>query len=335
MVDATVITPRELHRPMALLGKYKWLQFVQEAEGKVARIDRQMLNRALDEQPDTLPAVSVLQRLYKLNDSLGIAQYEGLCRLFADGPKLFEPTEEQFESMMHVDMNMPTADFRAPYPALVVRIPSEIRRRLAEANKIDVQRCPMYLCVRTRVDEGDDVPVVVVVSMRFGEYDVTYLFARNDPSQMMEEVFVKAIASPLDEIYGNREEELEFTSMVTRAALNFCLLMTHFGCRVAGPVNADKYKRNQKPGREKFKHSDFLAIEMLQNVRMRQHESATPPSDGPSPHGWEVKPHWRRGHWRKLAGWPTEGRLVFIRPCLVRKDRIVGDVSDSETNYRS
>lgn len=325
MEDTSVLMPRELHRPMAVLGKHPWFNFAREADGTVGKINTSLLARVRKEQPIAGRAVDCIHTLHRLGDSLGLAEFEGLCKLFADGPKLFEPTEEQFESMTHVDMHIMPADFRSPFPALVVRIPNGVRKQLADKHHIDIARAPRYVSVRTRMGEGDHVPVVIVVGMRFHEYNVTYLIAGENGLDM-EQSFQKTVYSPLDKVYGKREEELEFTAAVTRAALNFCLMMTHFGCKVVGPADRRRYEINQRPGREQFKHSDYFAIQMTQKVVVRERLAGSSAASGAS--GWEVKPHWRRGHWRKL-----EVKLVFVRPCLVRKDRILGDVSDSDATY--
>ena len=52
------------------------------------------------------------------------------------------PTIEQFESMRHVDMNIPIAIYRQPFPSMVVQVPSESRIAIAQEAGIAADECP-------------------------------------------------------------------------------------------------------------------------------------------------------------------------------------------------
>jgi hypothetical protein len=43
--------------------------------------------------------------------------------------------------------------------------------------------------------------------------------------------------------------------------------------------------------------------------------------------GYEVSPHWRRGHFRQQPCGPRnqERKLIFLHPVLVRTDRLRGE----------
>ena len=79
------------------------------------------------------------------------------------------------------------------------------------------------------------------------------------------------------------------------------------------------------------------AGEALQ-VAVRKHSPATSNPEGPGT-GIELPPTWRRGHWRAYPGQGAarargeQVPLLFVRPCLVRRDRLLGEVSDTEATY--
>jgi hypothetical protein len=125
-----------------------------------------------------------------------------------------------------------------------------------------------------------------------------------------------------------------------RAALNLCLMLTTKELRTR-PLNQHAYdKHRRKKHLSHLCHSDVLAIEMKQNVVVRSVQPPTGNEPGPGT-GIEVKPHWRRGHWRCYPGQAAKRdagekvQLLFVRPCLVRRDRMVGDESETEATYHA
>jgi hypothetical protein len=48
------------------------------------------------------------------------------------------------------------------------------------------------------------------------------------------------------------------------------------------------------------------------------------------------RPHWRRGHWKMQAHGPglTQHKRLFIKPVIVNRHLLVGDLGALQTSYR-
>jgi hypothetical protein len=137
-------------------------------------------------------------------------------------------------------------------------------------------------------------------------------------------------------IERERRDHLIVRSLA-RAALNLSLMLTHYGCKVGDPVDPKQYhKHRSSPKFEHFAVSDFRTIDMLQFIVVRKTHSGTLHDEEPIPSGREMPPHWRRGHWRNQPWGPgaQKRKLIFIQPMLVRSDRAVGDLADSQAVYQ-
>lgn len=239
----------------------------------------------------------------------------------ARGPKLFRPTEEQFEAMQHVEINVPISDYRQPYPALLVEIPKEIRRALLKTAPEIGQ-----VMVLRQTQTADGKVCVVILN---GEW--TYVFQDRECLPTVE------AAIGIHHLDPSKPPSMEMLAHVTsmvcaRAALNLAMMLTHYGSRIAGPLEPANYQKHRSSQKfERLCHGDFMAVEMKQSIVVRDVRGA--PSDHePCPTGREMPPHWRSGHWRNQPHGAGNAlrKLVFIRPKLIRADRVVGDVADSE-----
>ncbi len=291
---------------------------------------------------DKWPMLRDLMRdYYNGSDLYRIAQFEAVSRLIADGPKLFRPTAEQFEAMEHVALDIPPEDFRAPYPAIVVSIPNDCRNALAKRFHIPLDIMPTMVMIRERREPGQAPTVIIVIPFRGAEE--CFIFSAQPENPTIEVVINRRVRDnrvvPLSTEPDNVQNEQQCGTVIARAAMNLCLMLTHYGHKDGGPLNpADYQKHRQKKHLQHFKFGDFLTVNMKQTVVVRSRPTPTDNPPGPGS-GVEMRPHWRRGHWRcypgaaaiRAAGTPVP--LLFVRPCLVRGDRASGDLSASETVY--
>lgn len=123
--------------------------------------------------------------------------------------------------------------------------------------------------------------------------------------------------------------------------LNSCLLLSNhlhtLGYAMPAEVRRDAKTAEKRPdlaadARDRIATAVTVA-EFAQQVTVRE----TRHGDNAGDHtGNEVKPHWRRGHWRMQHHGAGNALLkrVLIKPVLVRADRFVGDVADTEACYR-
>ncbi len=266
-----------------------------------------------------------------------LAAIDIAATLLRDGPKRYVPSEEQFEAMEHVELNIPTADFSSPYPAICVEIPYGCRARLASKCGIPLDRAPKNVTVKW-VHDPDKLPMVVTHSgdpMKTKDHplrttcEIFYLFMHRPENPTIETALGRD-ASPGKGHPGT----LEFGHTTCRAALNLCLMLSQFGCKVNYPAKP----RTRAERRAHLFHGDFLTVDMKQEIVIRMPSPPTNNPQGPGT-GIEVKPHWRRGHWRCYPGQRVRRAsgetvpLLFVRPCLVRADRTDGDISQSQTTY--
>lgn len=279
--------------------------------------------------------VRALSECAKQQKWANVVYYECVSRFIADGPKVFRPTEEQWESMENVEANIPFDQLRIPYPSIAIRIPSGCRKRLMEQFSISNEVMPHMVLLR-HYNKPGEAPFMFYLS-RFGEAEVFNILRTHGRDGVVEDILNKEQVHKYG-IDKSNENEHSATIPMTRACVNLGIMLTHYGCHVTGPTNPHEYeKHRRKKHLEHLKHGDFLAIEMKQNIVIR-HQSSVPGQIGNGT-GIEVAPHWRKGHWRAFPGQGARRAagekvdLLFVRPCLVRSDRIKGDIADSEVVY--
>ena len=121
------------HAALAWLGRQgQWFRVYQLPDLRsIFKIDwKELAQRpGSEEHKDFLHTFSKVG--HAQHESLITAWLDALAAGLANGPKLFVPTAEQFEAMQHVELHIPVADYRQPYPSVVIAIPPECRRDLA------------------------------------------------------------------------------------------------------------------------------------------------------------------------------------------------------------
>lgn len=345
MDDMSSIIPRDLHEGLAWLGRQDWHDYKMTEGSDGDKLSSTVLWENFIHKPEAEKYAILIHTLYRITttgyDALALSQLEAGSHILANGPKLFQPTDEQFESMAQVELHMPVTDFRAPYPGIVVRIPNEWRNRTAKELGLDPQTPPLHVIVRCLQKPGK--PQVLFTSTNWRRYEIAHLMGEGMRQKTIEDCLVSRANNVVDRMFAGPEGEYEYSNRADRAALNMCLMMAHFGCRLAGPLDPRRYQKNRKEN-SPLRHGDFLAIEMTQDIVIRREErspSTQIGEDDPDrPKLWEVKPHWRRGHWRRKPGWEhyiernEKPPLVFVRPTLVRRDRVSGEIGHSKATYQ-
>ncbi len=373
--DLTTLCPKELIPHMRWLGKLgNWLRIevVDPVEfppppGYPADLPRTIFTPDSDllfNAPACEEKSLVLHALNKMTGrgmvAMGMFEALGVC--LTTGPKLFQPTFEQFDSLANVDLHIPVADFRSPYPVLVVRIPNEWRKITATRLGIDVQRQPLHVLLRTGTTV--DGKVSIFAALHYPDGTDHYTVVTDQPSHTDLQSAIRFVQLTAEKMgidistfqskgtsgYSFVESisgaEYTYCTEAVHAVLNCCLMMVHFGHQ-QGDYLEPRIHRLRNKTQDVARFADFKAVDMVQNVVIRQCGAVgdVPTSvindaaDGESPKLWEVRPHWRRGHWRRKIGWKAyvergeKPPLSFVRPTLVRRDRIVGDLGESQTTY--
>lgn len=341
-MDLTALIPPKIQPMLLELSRYRdWLSMkTLEQDGH----PRTELSIDYDRLPPSHTAAGRAIRVMASSGSgmIGVALMEANSRLLGDGPKLFRPSAEQFSSMEHVEMRMPVREFRSPYHCLAIAIPNECRHELADRVGVPRARSPQIVSVA----RWESNHVLVTIPIPGSGFEEHYQFGEHPLNHTIESVLNRWIkdGTPVgfDEFTWEEKGIKTLGLHVARAALNLCMMLTHFGYHVTGPVDPVAWKKHRRDKKlERFKHADFEAVELKQNIVVRNVAylpTANPPGLGV---GTEVKPHWRKGHWRAYPGCGAaraageQVPLLFVRPCLVRSDRVVGDLGDTEATYHS
>lgn len=330
--------------------EYEMAKGVLRTNHTMAQVDWDHLKkRGVDKHPD----ITRLIHRTLTKGFLLISTMDSVATMLAQGPKMFQPTSEQFESMEKVDIHIPTAQFRSPYEVTIIQIPPTCRRRLGERFELPPVRVPTKALVHYRQAPSPDqigiVHVTVALPLTADEEEHFVFAIRPGSEQDIEELIRRRVSKDISvkTIYQYSEDDPDIdpvtrlSLVVCRAALNLCLMLTTKELRLK-PINPVQYERHRrKKHLAHFCHSDVLAIEMKQQVVIRNViQPMTGNEPGPGT-GIEVKPHWRRGHWRCYPGQAVKRaageqvQLLFVRPCLVRRDRMVGDESETEAIYHA
>jgi hypothetical protein len=248
------------------------------------------------------------------------------ARILKDGPKVFFPTDEQCEAMLNVSIDIPKTYYRQPYPIFIVYLqPSFVERHAARAEN---KRFPRW----TSVTESDDKKTLWIGSHYDGWDGMVNITSLHTPGTIEE-----AIASR--NVVIGPESEYTDNEACQRLMLNFAMMLTNFNhlLQYKNPDEAEAIARRFLKTTDpivKKSLSDrkrWLVQEIVPEQSTRFYDEARE-EPGPELGGSHAspRPHWRRGHWRREAGYREilaagkKPRITFIRPVLVNGHLIEG-----------
>lgn len=236
-------------------------------------------------------------------------------RAILAGPKLFRPTARECEPLEQVEVGLTAADIALPFPVCVVEFP------------------PDYAADRIVPSPTDAEPVrpgFVVAVQENGVLIVNIVLPETQNDFLNDFLYLPVNESTVEEALGRAGERAAFAPFV-RVALNF-LMLAAGGHRLVGPANPaqartlrERIKRAKKE-RDKDKYEELRTrlrrlpsvFTLAQEVKLFDREQ--PPADPtPDADGTPKTPHWRKGHWRRVAVGVgrTERKPVYIKPVVV------------------
>lgn len=252
-----------------------------------------------------------------------------LSEVFAGGLKAFRPTAAEWSAFAEIDINIPRRDYRQPFPAFVVVVPS------GAMGPVDGLGDLVAVAGRHCVETG----TFNMVLCGTGARELAFSLFTSDRD---EELIERSLPDQL--IAANRNAAIQ---VARRVFMNACLMLTAFGARRVGrdsegdyrrAVDQSKGKRVDPAGREVFAVTaacmpEVFAIE--QHIDLRA-ATAAPAADGSNP-AHAVAPHWRRAHWANQPCGPAGSlrKLVFRRAAFIHRDRFAGDPAATTTDYRT
>ena len=265
-----------------------------------------------------------------------------MSRTLAEGPKVFAFDALTCEALENFDLSLGTADYLQPFPSVVIELPDDYtRKRVVPFER--GHHAPDFLIVRHEPEAG-----CVLVTMHLTSHQVLTRLLKLAPAWTLEEMWAKgARAWDAKDSLGMTPEESALGSSLTKLALNVCLLATAYGVKCLGPGNPSHYERlkryaqlARKRGRDVEKAD--LDVQLVpvryafaQEVTLYQREPAAE-HHAAGEGGWNVSPHWRRGHWRSQPCGPgrQERRRVAIPAVLVNGHLFMGTPADTAATYR-
>ncbi len=300
--------------------------------------------------------------------SIGAKTYLGFCRqhsvtiteayvlaqLVKIGPKIFRPTQMQFQMMEYMTINVPTEEYVQPFDTVVFEFPENYyhAKALGEPSLLGLLRGHEPV-------EGDHKPIFLIMNYN-KEMQVLSTVLMFDSIEAIKSVFFFKPDMTVEEslqagflgadptglfITPMSEEENKINEDIIRSAINYCFLIDELGgAKCHGPLNPKHYARLQKhskgdvdPNKAKLElrmHPIIYSID--QDIELFK-VSTVPlaPEDG-EPTGRTVSPHWRRGYYRKQWHGPgnTLEKRVRIPMVLVKKELFVGDMMDTVAKYK-
>lgn len=335
--------PTDWHLPLRLLGRHQWLRVSPKRTAGGATESDVVGNTVASV---LTPLGADYTRTFRRNLAAAgdrAIPFYAASRLAAAGPKIIRLSAAQAESLCQVDVGLTLAEYRQPFPALIVEFPDDFA--LGTIVEMDcsmgmpemVQRMPK----RALVFHDEEQQFLVVV-LGNGDGSITWLTVL-DPTEKIEEKLRRPFV--VDEFPTGGAAQKAVAVTLERIAINAALVLTQYRSRLAfeHPLKVQELKRDAAKmatnPRRALRAEERLANE-AQIITFEQgvlfHDEERPTSAHGTPAGRCVRPHWRRGHWRRQSCGigRLDHRLIFIRPLLIRADRFAGDIADTAVAYR-
>lgn len=314
-------------------------QYVTAVEARSAKVPRRLRT---GHQSDSLfvliansmtfhPAPPPFEAVIRVNTLLGMSMqareeatgggddtpmHAAVGRAILAGPKLFRPTARECEPLEQVEVGLTAADIHLPFPVCVVEFPPDYAADRIVPSPKDAESVRPGFVVAVQENGVLTVNIVLPETRDGGIYDFLYLAVNK---------------STIEEVLGRVGGRGAGFAPFIRVALNF-LMLAAGGHRLVGPANPaqgrtlrERIKRAKKE-RNKDKYEELRTrlrrlpsvFTLAQEVKLFDREP--PPADpNPDADGTPKTPHWRKGHWRRVAVGVgrTERKPVYIKPVVV------------------
>ena len=253
----------------------------------------------------------------------------GLC---AGGVKAFAPTAEEFRALSQVEIGVTWAEYRQPFPTLAVAVPDA-----AFAGRVS-NEMGVPIAMTLRHDPANRL-FASVLTHDGGRGTIAGNYSWDGDGDIIDAHIGRVAA--LDPLGGIGESESESLLVVRRAAMNAALLLVNGGMREIGRTNPEyaaklesSLKKKHLP--EAVRAANAHALRTMptvygfdQSVRVFRRETVH--ADAADPTGVVVSPHWRRGHWARVACGTgrVDRRLVFREAVMVNAHLFGGRAADT------
>jgi hypothetical protein len=217
------------------------------------------------------------------------------------------------------------------------------RNEFVMLSEIDKHKPDFIICHLS--DKKDWIMINIVMDSRQA---ITYVI-KLVPGLTLEETWDKHNQTLNDFGVQMTPQEIDLSNKLIRAVFNANLLLCHFGAEKIGPASQSLYDQLQSRCNRKIKakpeviEQNRIALRTLpilyqfkQDVVLHLTETIKSRNGDSIPTGKIVRPHWRRGHYRKQhygVGNILTKRIPIL-PVFVNADLFLGDKANTEVNYR-
>jgi hypothetical protein len=278
-------------------------------------------------------------------------------KVLSEGPKVFRPTQIDFELLEEMRVSLEFEDYVQPFPTMVIELPdSYIKNKRVvcpQAGKIINYAAPapelhnpMFVVVR----HEPKWKVILIQIVFDSEVSIKTLMLPKEHTIIEE--YIKGISAS-EEYAGSlytTPEEWDVATDVMRAALNYCLLVDEVGAKKQGPDNVSNYNRFERYVKVAQKTKDKARIEKAAAELLREpvlytlkqevklYRVVSNPSELPvESTGRVVSPHHRRGFYKMQPHGPGNSlrKRIRIPPVFVNKHLYLGEMKDASATYHS
>ena len=277
-------------------------------------------------------------------------------KIFSEGPKLFSLSAEKCEALENTLLTVPSEEYEQPFPVVVAEFSSDyISNRLVPFDDADIHH---YLKSNNDDRKKSGLPeqntiyhkpsfaiihhcpenkmLSMAITMSSG-IDITAIVKLTD-GDSLDDCFDRDMSKKSSDVELDLTDgEVVLCKQIFRTMCNLCMLACDFGCNsIADPYREKLLKKNNG----KYKEiNEFNALtrpiiyELNQKIKLYEKKSVRI-IDSEST-GRDVKPHWRRGHWR-MQPYGEKNSLrkrIHIPAVFVNFSEFGGDSSNTTTNY--
>jgi hypothetical protein len=275
-------------------------------------------------------------------------------KIFSEGPKLFSLSTEKCEALENTLLTVPSEEYGQPFPVVIVEFSSDyISNRLVPIDDTDIhnhlnndERKKLNLPEKKIIHHKPSFAIIhhcpenkilsMAITMSSG-IDITAIVKLTE-GDSLDDCFDQSMSNKS----SNAEMDLtagEFVlcKQIFRTMCNLCMLACDFGCNsIADPYREKLLKKNNGKYKEVNEFNALtrpIIYELNQKIKLYEKKSVRR-IDSEST-GRDVKPHWRRGHWRMQPYGEKKSlrKRMRIPPVFVNFIYFGGDSSDTITNY--
>ena len=333
-INMSNFIPSSMHKPLAWLGKRKWIKFENQNGRWIIGTDKSIWD-TLGPSDKRRYDDEVWDRIHGLlhtpypNGKEELFTY-AMSKALADGPKMFRPKLLQCKGFENTMVRIPFSQYAQPYETLLVEFPEDYR-------KLKVQegwsKCPKYVISWYERDLK-----MILVTCQFDSTDdrIISLLSYKPEHETIETLLSDPLYFEADGTVAEEVEDFKIAQTFERIVVNLNLLIMYGDMKhITTPINKaawascrelkKKYeKKRNKAGLMSLRdygiglidEVKFDETELAQQIGFRVqlvHDIPGEPGDGTM--HTSPKPHWRRGHWAQQPHGPMHTlRKPILRP---------------------